>query len=817
MFKKILPAFLLIAQTVLAGNPPPIPGPPNSPIIYANGCAYDLISQACIASAANTVSSFNGRVGVVTSQLSDYSAYFLQLSGGTLTGAIQANGELTLNPAMQTGNNDAATIAQLAAFAAGAEFKPIPAFVATTANITLSGEQTIDTFLTSASRVLVKNQTIQSQNGIYLSGAGAWTRTTDANTSGLLTSAAIIVSNGSVASGQAGTSWVQTTSSPTIGTSPIVWTNLGITYTADEVTLHQTGSVFSIKTGGISNAQVSSSAAIAGSKISPQFGAQIASSQSVSANGTGGLGFLNLAAQSSAPTNPSGSAFNIYADNIGGLVFQNSSVNTEFLFSGLTANRSFAFPDLTGTLLTNNSTAALTNKTISSTTDKIGGVTMALGSDNLGDMYYANAFNVLTRLPGNSTSTTQFLQMTGTGASPNPPSWGTIATAALPTSGVTAGSYTAANITVNAQGQVTTAANGAPSSINSSSLVFDDFNRAGTITSIFGLGSPSGTGGFTQVNPTATMGWRPGIAQINSQTIGGRYGIALTNGIVPGQNVASYTAEYDVEFPTVVNFYPVIGFISNYTFGSSSNTAAFTFNNDTISANATTTNGSNVASSVTARTSAFTGNIVSGSPTVSAVSSFSGINIGNSITGSGIPVGVFIIGYNSGASTITMSANATANTNTLAISSANQSLAYTYIGASISGPGIPGGTTITGFGVNSYIMSANAGAGAGVGVITMTNDGKWQCVNGTASFRVNCGSALPAVAVNTWYKLDIALNAAGTHTVYSINGVQVLDQTSGFPNGATTAQAEVVTTLAATSNNMLLDYASFLTNMVTGR
>ncbi len=53
---------------------------------------------------------------------------------------------------------------------------------ATTANITLSGEQTIDGFATSATRVLVCNQTTPSQNGIYISDSGAWTRASDYNT-----------------------------------------------------------------------------------------------------------------------------------------------------------------------------------------------------------------------------------------------------------------------------------------------------------------------------------------------------------------------------------------------------------------------------------------------------------------------------------------------------------------------------------------------------------------------------------------------------------------------------------------------------------
>lgn len=51
---------------------------------------------------------------------------------------------------------------------------------ATTADITLSGLQTVDgVALTVGQRVLVKNQTTVSQNGVYLAASGAWTRGTD--------------------------------------------------------------------------------------------------------------------------------------------------------------------------------------------------------------------------------------------------------------------------------------------------------------------------------------------------------------------------------------------------------------------------------------------------------------------------------------------------------------------------------------------------------------------------------------------------------------------------------------------------------------
>lgn len=59
-----------------------------------------------------------------------------------------------------------------------------PVRAATTANITLSGTQTIDgVSVIAGDRVLVKDQSTGSQNGIYVCAAGAWSRSTDADTS----------------------------------------------------------------------------------------------------------------------------------------------------------------------------------------------------------------------------------------------------------------------------------------------------------------------------------------------------------------------------------------------------------------------------------------------------------------------------------------------------------------------------------------------------------------------------------------------------------------------------------------------------------
>ena len=93
--------------------------------------------------------------------------------------------------------------------------------VATTANITLSNLQAIDGYTTLASdRVLVKNQTTSSQNGIYLASASAWTRATDMDVWAEVAGAYTVILNG----GQADTGWVCNASTTgTIGTTAMPW------------------------------------------------------------------------------------------------------------------------------------------------------------------------------------------------------------------------------------------------------------------------------------------------------------------------------------------------------------------------------------------------------------------------------------------------------------------------------------------------------------------------------------------------------------------------------------------------------------------
>lgn len=96
--------------------------------------------------------------------------------------------------------------------------------VATTENSDLSGLDTIDgVTVTSGDRILVKNQTTASENGVYLAAAGSWSRATDCDVSAEVTSGLFtFVSEGSV---NADSAWVLTTNDPiTVGSTSLAFT-----------------------------------------------------------------------------------------------------------------------------------------------------------------------------------------------------------------------------------------------------------------------------------------------------------------------------------------------------------------------------------------------------------------------------------------------------------------------------------------------------------------------------------------------------------------------------------------------------------------
>lgn len=233
-----------------AGGLIPSLGGQNGTERTASGTYREIIIAAATTPIAFTGNAFTGTLDNVSITRADAQGYdILSPSAYTINGTSLT---FATAPATGTGNiyvfapslllgaaSSAAALAQLyaanalasqvaAATSAGQaatsnKWKPAVA-CATTANITLSGEQTIDTVLTSASRVLVKDQTNATQNGVYVSAAGAWTRATDADTWTEIVSQAVFTTGGSA---NINKSWVNTNEAGgTIGTDNITFTQL---------------------------------------------------------------------------------------------------------------------------------------------------------------------------------------------------------------------------------------------------------------------------------------------------------------------------------------------------------------------------------------------------------------------------------------------------------------------------------------------------------------------------------------------------------------------------------------------------------------
>lgn len=106
--------------------------------------------------------------------------------------------------------------------------------VATTGNIVLSGAQTIDgVALAAGNRVLVKNQTVGKENGIYTVATGAWTRTVDANSTAKLAAGICVYVEEGAANGK--TRWqMANTGTVTLDTTAITFEKTGGTASATD-------------------------------------------------------------------------------------------------------------------------------------------------------------------------------------------------------------------------------------------------------------------------------------------------------------------------------------------------------------------------------------------------------------------------------------------------------------------------------------------------------------------------------------------------------------------------------------------------------
>lgn len=166
-----------------------------------------------------------GGSGLVSSNINDFHTAVRtnrldQMSAPT--SSVSMNSQLLTNVLDPVNPQDAATKAYVDAARSGLDVKQ-SVRVATTADITLSGTQSIDgVSVLSGDRVLVKNQNAASQNGIYVVAAGSWSRATDADsdvevTAGMFTFVAEGTTN-------ADSGWVLTTNDTiTLGTTALAF------------------------------------------------------------------------------------------------------------------------------------------------------------------------------------------------------------------------------------------------------------------------------------------------------------------------------------------------------------------------------------------------------------------------------------------------------------------------------------------------------------------------------------------------------------------------------------------------------------------
>lgn len=181
------------------------------------------------------------------------------------TSAVSFNSQNITNVADPINPQDVATRNYVDAARVGLDVK-LSVRAGTTANVTLAGSApnvTDGVTLALNDRILVKNQTTGSQNGIYTvttlgtGSNGTWTRATDADTSAKVTSGMFtFISEGTTL---ATSGWILQTPDPiTLGTTSLTFTQFtgGSTYTAGSG-LNLAGNVFSVVVDNVTLAIVS--------------------------------------------------------------------------------------------------------------------------------------------------------------------------------------------------------------------------------------------------------------------------------------------------------------------------------------------------------------------------------------------------------------------------------------------------------------------------------------------------------------------------------------------------------------------------------
>jgi hypothetical protein len=217
----------------------------------------------------------------------------LDLSSGTFDFS-----SATIRAASPTGNSDVATRGYVDSVAQGLDLKD-SCKAATTASITLSGTQSIDSVsILAGDRVLVKNQG-SNANGIYVAAAGAWSRSTDM-ASGDQAGAFTFIEQGSV-NGDVGFVVTNNKGSAAVGSDTLVFSQFSksadivagnamekagnqLNVKVDDTGIEIAGDALQLKNLGIVNAKIADSTISAG-KLAGAIGNGLLSNSTVSFGG----------------------------------------------------------------------------------------------------------------------------------------------------------------------------------------------------------------------------------------------------------------------------------------------------------------------------------------------------------------------------------------------------------------------------------------------------------------------------------------------------------------------------------------------------
>jgi len=225
-------------------------------------------------------------IQIASGQIQDSAVTNDKLAGSISSAKLDLTGTFNfgsgvLRAASPSGDSDVAIKSYVDAVAGGGVYWKEPVRVATTANVDLTqdlqnGDQIDGVTLATGDRVLVKDQSSQSANGIYIVVAsGSASRSSDCDTADELNGAAVFVKEGSTNADQG---FIQTAEIATLGTDNVVFVQFtglgqitageGLTKTGntldvniDDASIEIASDSLRVKAGGITNAMLAGSIA----------------------------------------------------------------------------------------------------------------------------------------------------------------------------------------------------------------------------------------------------------------------------------------------------------------------------------------------------------------------------------------------------------------------------------------------------------------------------------------------------------------------------------------------------------------------------